>query len=122
PPRPPPPHPAPADHRAFAGPGFGPVLRCSAYAARAVPAAAAQRAGRRSRCRPGRSGRGRAGSCAGDAGAGQDDQVAGHPAQLPPTPESLSAMFGMSALGLALLDLLGNDTEDNLGRAPTTIG
>src|SRR5262245_12964264 len=53
--------------------------------------------------------------------AGEEDQYAINPGQLPPSPESLSAMFGMNALGLALLDLLGNDTEHNWGGAPSVI-
>src|SRR5882724_9548537 len=53
--------------------------------------------------------------------AGEEQQYAVDPGQLLATPASLSALYGLEALGTALADLLGNDTEHQWGGAPPPI-
>src|SRR5882724_3172895 len=53
--------------------------------------------------------------------AGEEQQYAVDPGQLLATPASLSALYGLEALGTALADLLGNDTDNQWGGAPPPI-
>jgi VCBS repeat-containing protein len=53
--------------------------------------------------------------------AAGEDQYAIRPGHLPPSPGDLAAMFGMSALGEALLDLLGNDAGFDFGSEPAFV-